>query len=304
MNMIDDSSPMGRLASSYKRLFDTYLDEFLRTPRPDIPERLMSAISYSLQAGGKRLRPCLCLAAAERCGLAPERALPMAFALEMMHTASLIHDDLPCMDDDALRRGRPSNHMVFGEALSLIAADAMIIWAPGYALKGSIENNIPASWAIAGVNALIEGSGPEGMCGGQVLDVDPESRSEESGFVYQIAAKKTAALMRAAIVSGAAVAGAGPDVLIRYANYGWHLGIAFQIVDDILDETSTEAELGKTPGKDSALAKMTFVSEYGVSRAYELARDESESAADSIEPLFDGGDLLIDIARTLVGRKR
>jgi geranylgeranyl diphosphate synthase type II len=260
-------------------------------------------MSYSLMAGGKRLRPALCLAAAERCGLSPEKAMPLALAIEFIHTSSLIHDDMPCMDDDDLRRGAPSNHVRFGECLALVAGDALIYWAFGHALSRLPLSGIPSESVAASLALLAEASGPFGMCGGQVLDTDPKSRTAESDFVYGVASAKTAALIRASVVSGAML-GDIPDTDLQcYYDYGTHLGLAFQIVDDILDVTSSREEMGKTPNKDAEQGKLTFVSAYGLEEARRLALEESREAARALEELFPEGDLLIGVAESLATRK-
>ncbi|MDR3254111.1 MAG: polyprenyl synthetase family protein [Synergistaceae bacterium] len=289
------------LSEQYVGLFDDHLRKLLEI-RNGIPVRLAESMDYSLLAGGKRLRPALCLAAAERCGVAPEKALPMAVAIEFIHTASLIHDDLPCMDNDDLRRGMPTNHKVFGESLALIAGDALLIWAFGHALSHLPDMGIPYDRVARASALLAEASGPMGMCGGQTLDTDTASRRLEEGFVYSIAAAKTAALIRVSVVSGAILGDISDTDLRCYYDYGTHLGLAFQIVDDILDVTASRDELGKTPHKDEAQDKLTFVSAYGLERAKSLAIEESEEAMRALEELFPEGDLLMDLASFLAER--
>jgi geranylgeranyl diphosphate synthase type II len=300
---MDSKSALQILSEQYVNLFDDHLKELLEEKCEDIPYRLAESMTYSLLAGGKRLRPALCLAAAERSGVRPKNALPMAVALEFIHTASLIHDDLPCMDDDDLRRGRATNHKAFSESLALIAGDSLIIWAFGYALSNLAHVGIPCDRVLRAAAILAEAAGPVGMCGGQVLDTDKESQSEEADFVYSIADAKTAALIRASVVSGAILGDISDDALHCYYDYGTHLGLAFQIVDDILDVTSSREELGKTPHKDESQEKITFVSVYGLEEAKRLARDESEEAQKALEQLFPEGDLLIDLAKSLADRR-
>jgi geranylgeranyl diphosphate synthase type II len=298
----DGRSALRILSEQYVGPFEEHLTEICDNMPDSVPERLAESMLYSLRAGGKRLRPALCLAAAERCGVDPEKALPMAAAVEFLHTASLIHDDMPCMDDDDYRRGQPTNHRAFGESMALIAGDALMIWAFGYALSHLPAQGIPNDRVVRAVNILSEASGPGGMCGGQVLDTDRESRTADRDFVYRIAGAKTAALIRASVVSGAML-GDIPDTTLQcYYDYGTHLGLAFQIVDDILDVTATREELGKTPRKDENQDKMTFVSVYGLDEARRLALEESEEAERSLEQLFPEGDLLIDLARSLACR--
>ncbi|MDR3354084.1 MAG: polyprenyl synthetase family protein [Synergistaceae bacterium] len=297
-----ERSAFAVLSGQYVGIFEEHLAGLSESVPDNVPQRLMESMLYSLRAGGKRLRPVLCLAAAERCGVDPGKALPMAMAVEFMHTASLIHDDLPCMDNDDYRRGHPSNHKVYGECLSLLAGDALMVWAFGFALSRLPSFGIPLDRAVRAVNILSEAAGPAGMCGGQALDTDAGSQSSERDFVYRIAGAKTASLIRAAVVSGAML-GDIPDTTLQcYYDYGTHLGLAFQIVDDILDVTAAREELGKTPRKDEAQNKRTFVSAYGLEEAKRLAMEESEEAERSIEQLFPEGDLLIDFARSLANR--
>lgn len=300
--MNDTAGALQHLNDRYGAMIEEGLRTLCETPDRRMPPRLLAAMSYSLLAGGKRLRPALCLAAAERCGVAPAAALPMALAAEFIHTASLIHDDLPCMDDDDLRRGAPTNHKVYGECLALIAGDSLMLWAFAHALAGLGANGIPADRVLRAVALLGEASGPAGMCGGQVLDTDSESRDASPDFVYRIAEAKTAALIRAAVASGALLGNLSDAGLRCYYEYGTHLGLAFQIVDDILDVTASSEELGKTPHKDEAQDKFTFVRAYGLDEARRLADAESEHACRALAPLFPDGDLLIDLARSLASR--
>ena len=290
------------LAERYTKKIETALQHVIESNRGRVPARLMESMAYSLRAGGKRLRPMLCLAAAENGGTNPDTAMPMALALEFMHTASLIHDDLPCIDNDDLRRGKPTNHKVFGECMAVIAGDSLMIWAFGYALSGLLDNGVSADRAARAVSEFAASSGPEGMCGGQVLDTDPASRKPESDFVYQIAEKKTAALIRASVVTGAIIAGREEAEIRAYSDYGTHLGLAFQIVDDILDATGTSEQLGKTPGKDADQDKLTFVSAYGLEGARNLAAKESAAAANALLPLGEEAELLIKLAKELAYR--
>ena len=292
------------LAGRYANKIRTALELVISSHEGRIPARLMESMVYSLAAGGKRLRPMLCLAAAENGGVGADTAMPMALALEFMHTASLIHDDLPCMDDDDLRRGKPTNHKVFGECLAVLAGDSLMIWAFGYALSGLLRSGVPEDRAAHAVSVLSESSGPEGMSGGQVLDTDPASRESGRDFVYKIAEKKTAALIRASVVTGAIIAGGREAEVRAYYDYGTHLGLGFQIVDDILDATGTSEQLGKTPGKDAGQNKLTFVSAYGLDGARRLAEKESAAAADALSPLGSKAELLISLSEQLVHRSR
>jgi geranylgeranyl diphosphate synthase type II len=307
----NDAANTGGQSDAFPALSEIYLDkveaglrELCDSKRGAIPERLLESMSYSLLAGGKRLRPILCLAAAERCGAPAEQAMPMASALEFIHTASLIHDDLPCMDNDDLRRGRPTNHKVFGECTAVLAGFSLMIWAFEHAMSGLVSCGVPPETSLRSAAYLCEAAGPEGLCGGQMLDTDKDSQDSRRDFVYRIAEKKTSPLIRASVVTGAMLAGASDETVRRYAEYGEHLGIAFQIVDDILDATGTSEKLGKTPRKDEIQDKRTFVSAYGLDEAKRLAEDESAMASEALSPLFPNGDLLITLAKQLAYRSR
>lgn len=266
-------------------LFDEYLTKTCQEDLVTVPRRLASSMRYSLLAGGKRIRPLLCVATAHVCGVSPERILPLALAFEIVHTASLIHDDLPCMDNDSLRRGRPSNHIVFGETLALLAGDALLAWAFELPMEKLIANGFSPEKVLQAMTVFSTSVGPHGICAGQLLDTDPQSEEETRDFVWKIAHFKTASLIRAAIVATASLCGASEIERRCYYNYGTHLGLAFQIVDDILDVTGTKEELGKTPGKDAEQGKKTFVAAYGLEKSKNLAFTVSQRAQNALGPL-------------------
>lgn len=248
-----------------------------------VPPRLVEAMEYSLLAGGKRIRPFLCLSSGSLFGVDAERLRPMAVALEMIHTASLIHDDLPCMDNDVLRRGKPTNHVVFGEGLALLAGDALLAWAIQYPLESLSAEGIPADRIMKAMALFSRAIGPRGICGGQVLDSDPPSQEEDLTFVTRVAREKTAILIHAAVVTGAILAGADGPSLESLDRYGMHLGVAFQIIDDILDVAGLEADLGKSIGKDAEQGKCTFVTCLGLEGARRMAREETDKACSALE---------------------
>ena len=293
---------LASLRARYQPAVDASLGQICADIEDRVPARLAEAMTYSLTAGGKRLRPILCLASAERFGVLPKDAMPLAIAVEFIHTASLIHDDLPCMDDDDLRRGKPTNHKMFGEYMAVLAGDSLMLWAFGHALFGLVRNGIEAERAIRAVVCLSDASGPSGMCGGQVLDTDPESFEAGEDFVYKIARKKTAELIRAAVVTGAVLGDASEIEIGLAGEYGWSLGLAFQIVDDILDATGTPEELGKTPHKDEKQGKTTFVSVFGLKDARRLAEEESARAAGTASALWGECDELTLLAKQLAHR--
>ncbi|MDR1581444.1 MAG: polyprenyl synthetase family protein [Synergistaceae bacterium] len=293
---------LASLRARYQPAIDAALEGICAGFEVRVPVRLAEAMAYSLTAGGKRLRPILCLAAAERFGVPPASAMPLATAIEFIHTASLIHDDLPCMDDDDMRRGKPTNHKVFGEHMAVLAGDSLMIWAFGYALSGLDRNGIKAKRVIKAAAYLSGASGPFGICGGQVLDTDPESFEAGEDFAYKIAHRKTADLICASVLTGAILGGVEGNEIILAEEYGRRLGLAFQIVDDILDATGTPEELGKTPHKDERQGKTTFVSAFGLDRARGLAEDESAKAAKAAASLWGARDELALLAEELAHR--
>lgn len=266
-----------------------------------IPERLKEAMGYSLEAGGKRLRPFLCFAGAKLSACPTAPVMPMALALEMFHTASLIHDDLPCMDDDSLRRGKPSNHILFGEGLATLAGDSLLLWAFETAIRG-LSPFFPADRVLRALGEFSLAIGPSGVCAGQVLDTDFQSRKDDPGFVWEIAALKTGSLIRASLLTGGILGGLTAEKETALYNYGTHLGTAFQIVDDLLDKTGKAQELGKTPGKDAAQGKITFVSVYGLEKAKGIALEESGLAVDALSCFGDEAEVLRTLAVTLSER--
>ena len=233
--------------------------------------RLVEAMRYSLLAGGKRIRPVLTLATARGRGADPATVLPTACALELIHTYSLIHDDLPAIDDDTLRRGRPTCHVAFGEDVAILAGDGL--FAEAFSLVLLRQQGGPAA-VLAAVAEIAAATGVQGMVGGQYMDVAGEAAADDD--LRTLHALKTGRLIQAAVVCGALLSGA--EDVSPYRAFAAELGLLFQIVDDILDETGAEDELGKSVGKDKALDKVTYVSRFGIERAAELA-DESQQRA-------------------------
>ena len=278
-----DSGNFARQFSEIRTFIDGEIELFCSHRPPLVPAKLMDSMAYSLLAGGKRLRPALCLKGAELFGIHRERAFPLALSFEMIHTASLIHDDLPAMDDDVLRRGKATNHVLFGEATAILAGDALMALAFEYPLVRLPGKGIEAGRICSALSLLASALGPSGICGGQILDMEGEFLPEESPWM--IARQKTAVLLSAAVVTGAILGGADEEAGASLAAYGNYLGTAFQIVDDILDVTSTAEELGKTPGKDAAQSKKTFVAFYGMERARSLAAEQTVLAVRALENL-------------------
>lgn len=256
---------------------DGYLAGCLK--RSGIPEILLQAMEYSLLAGGKRLRPVLCLVWAEIAGTSREQVLPAAAALECIHTYSLIHDDLPAMDDDDLRRGKPSNHKQFGEDMAILAGDALLTEAFGLLFSCNVE---PEHILRAG-REIVQAAGAGGMVGGQVLDMNWTGRKTVAIHdLSRMQELKTGAMIQASCVCGAHLAGAGNDDLERAKTYGANIGRAFQITDDILDVIGDERLLGKPVGSDQGMGKITYPSLIGLDASRGLARKHTDQALEAL----------------------
>lgn len=268
-------------------------------PIKDEPNRtIYEAMLYSIKAGGKRLRPVIMMLTAKMLGTEPEKVLPFAAAMEMIHTYSLIHDDLPSMDNDDLRRGKPTNHKVFGEATAILAGDALLTKAFEVA-TWSAQDTDPVR-VIRALECLATASGADGMVGGQIIDI--ESHDEDLELLKYLHSLKTGAIIRASGVIGAILAGASEEQIAAIDSFCYNLGIAFQIQDDILDVTGSEEELGKPIGSDSDNNKSTYVTLCGLERAQELVGEYTEKAIRSLD-IFDKNEELAGLAKKLVGRK-
>ncbi|CAA7387841.1 unnamed protein product [Spirodela intermedia] len=248
------------------------------------PELLLESMRYSLLAGGKRVRPMLCLAACELVGGSAAAAMPSACAVEMIHTMSLIHDDLPCMDNDDLRRGVPTNHRVYGESMAVLAGDALIALAFQHVAAATPPELVPAARTLRAVVELGRRVGAEGLVAGQVADMQSTGSSEPVGLeqLEYIHRNKTAALLEAAVVMGAVVGGAAEDQIERLNKYARCVGLLFQVVDDILDVTKSSEELGKTAGKDLASDKTTYPKILGLEKSREFAVQLNKEAKEQL----------------------
>ena len=246
-----------------------------------IPEKLLAAMEYSLTAGGKRIRPVLLLAACEMAGGTAEEALPYACALEMIHTYSLIHDDLPAMDNDDLRRGKPTNHKVFGEDIAILAGDGLLNAAAEIMARAALERTDQRG--LRAMEAILRHAGVTGMIAGQVYDLEAEGRKPSQEELKRIHAHKTADLLQAPMEAGLALAGTSEETLADGLAYGYHFGMAFQMVDDLLDVIGDASLLGKKTGMDAEMNKMTWVTLRGVEGTREDARREAEAAAAAAE---------------------
>jgi len=264
---------------------------------------LCQAMRYSVLGGGKRIRPILAMAAFEAVGGETKAILPFACALEMVHAYSLIHDDLPTMDNDDFRRGRPTTHRVFGEAIAILVGDALLTEAFQVMSRGALDHNIDAALAIDIVREISFAAGVSGMVGGQVVDMESEGREVNLPTVEYIHTHKTGALILASVRTGAKLGWASSDQLGAITKYGERIGLAFQIVDDVLNLTGQKSELGKNVRSDEARKKATYPALVGVVESKRLAERLVEEAIASIEIFGNDGDPLRSIAQYLVRRK-
>ncbi|EMG38892.1 farnesyl-diphosphate synthase [Desulfocurvibacter africanus PCS] len=267
-----------------------------------VPARLLASMEYSLLAGGKRLRPVLCLKWASLCGLDMQKAMPFAASLELIHTYSLIHDDLPAMDNDDLRRGKPSNHKQFDEATAILAGDGLLTEA--FSLMAQTAGSLPAERVVCAIKAVAAAAGAGGMVGGQALDMEYTGKAGISLDQLQtMHAMKTGALIRVACLSGAMLAGSEASVLEKASTYGAAIGVAFQIADDILDVVGNEQEIGKPVGSDEQAGKNTYPSLVGLAESHRLARLYVDRAVECLEEYSTSeADFLRELAFYIVER--
>ena len=283
----------------YKALVDKSLEEYFKLDEKQPHKGLADSMRYSLLAGGKRIRPILVLEFCRLAGGDVMAALPAACAIEMLHTYSLIHDDLPCMDNDELRRGMPTNHMVYGECTATLAGDTLQAEAFGTILRSSLPAENKANCACI----LADAVGLEGMCGGQYLDMSWEGKKLSEQELTDINSRKTGALLVAACQMGVAAAGGGELMLAAAAQYGAALGMAFQIRDDMLDVISTNDELGKPVGSDAQENKNTYMALLGEKGCEETVKRLTEFAKNILDEAFEDTDFLKSLADLLADRK-
>jgi geranylgeranyl diphosphate synthase, type II len=269
--------------------------------RPNYPQTIYDAMRYSLLAGGKRLRPILCLASCELIGGTIELAMPTACALEMIHTMSLIHDDLPAMDDDDYRRGKLTNHKVYGEDIAILAGDGLLAYAFEYIATQT--QGVSADRVLKAIANLAKAVGADGLVGGQVVDLESEGQEISVETLTYIHNHKTGTLLESCVVCGAILAGATDRELEKLSQFARNIGLAFQIIDDILDITATQAELGKTAGKDLQAQKATYPKLWGL-EASKLEADRLVTEAKSILAEFgDRARPLAALADYITARK-
>src|ERR1700736_458885 len=283
----------------YQRLVDAELDRLV-PPETAVPETIHRAMRYSLFAGGKRIRPILCLEAARAVGCVADGVVSAACSLELIHTYSLIHDDLPSLDNDDYRRGKLTNHKVFGEAMAILAGDALLTLA--FQVLAQLDTLPERKAALVAELATAAGT-VGGMVGGQVADLEGEGKPPEAALLETIHRAKTGALLRASLRLGAIYAGATEPQYHALSCYGEHIGLAFQIVDDILDVEESSEALGKTAGKDAAQQKITFPAVYGLTTSRRMAGEECARAHQVLEPFGERAGRLHELADLIVHRK-
>lgn len=267
-----------------------------------IPPLILEAVRYAVLGPGKRLRPILLIGSGEAVGGRREDLLPAACAIEMIHAFSLVHDDLPALDDDDLRRGRPTVHVEFDEATAILAGDALLSLA-FETLARWPEGAEHAARKIEAIGAIGSAVGLSGMIAGQILDLEFEGKTATSADLERIHSLKTGALITASCVAGGILGGAGPPALDALRSYGRALGLGFQITDDILDVEGTAEEIGKSPGKDARARKATFPALYGLEASHRMAADKIAEAVAAAEKIGPRGSLLADLARSIEKRR-
>lgn len=284
-----------------QELVDRFLKNYIAAKKinSSCPKKLYKAMGYSLMAGGKKLRPILAIAGYETAGGKSKNIVPVAASLELIHTYSLIHDDLPAMDNDDFRRNKPTNHRVFGEAVAILAGDALLTEAFG------IIANTPAKpeILIKIINELTHACGTKGMVGGQTADIIFEDRKIKEKDLFYIHTHKTGALIRASVLTGAIMAEASPDTLSALSKYGEKIGLAFQIIDDVLDIIGTKKELGKSPGADIIKGKNTYPSIYGLKESKIKAENLINASLKAIEDFDLKAEPLREIAKYILNRR-
>ncbi|MCW5982317.1 MAG: polyprenyl synthetase family protein [Bryobacteraceae bacterium] len=283
-----------------RRLVDAALDRWAPSELTP-PQIIHRAMRYSLFAGGKRIRPILCIAAAEMVGDHLEGVEDAACSLELIHTYSLIHDDLPALDNDDFRRGRPTSHKVFGEAMAILAGDSLLTLA--FHVLSAMDHAGPERRNRLALELSAAAGTVGGMIAGQVHDLEGEGKAPDADLLNQIHRAKTGALLRASLRMGAIFAGASDTELEALSCYGEHVGLAFQIVDDILDVEQSSEALGKTAGKDAAQHKITFPAVYGLERSRAMAEQERLRARQSLQPFGPRAARLLELADLIVQRK-
>ena len=295
---VDAAGYLERWAARVEEALDRFVPE--KSAPPSEMDRIMR---YSLFAGGKRLRPVLCVAGCEAVGGDPGPILPAAAALECVHTYSLIHDDLPAMDDDDFRRGNPTSHKVFGEAAAILGGDGLLTLAFGLMADKGMAEAAGADRVLEGVRMLAEAAGAPGMVGGQLLDIRAGGKVNSPAELEVIHRLKTGAMIRSSVCLGGLLGGGGPDELAALSKYGERAGLAFQIVDDILNVEGDAELMGKSTGSDAAQEKATYPVLHGLDASKEMAREAAEEAIGALSGFPGGAPALTALARFIVLRR-
>lgn len=293
---------VNEILRDYAEMTEEALEKYLSVAS-GLQRSVIEASRYSLLAGGKRIRPALVMEFCRLCGGDPETALPVACALEMTHTFSLIHDDLPCMDNDDLRRGKPSCHKKYGEATALLAGDYLAVLPYQVIADAANKNLLPQDVALKIISLLAENVGAYGMIGGQMIDLELGNVIPDTTTILEMYRMKTGALLEFACKAGSIVAGANAREQLAAASYGKRLGEAFQIIDDILDVTESEQTTGKPANSDAKSGKYTYVFAVGVDAARQHAESLTQQAISFID-IFDDTEFLTELAKQLVYRKK
>jgi geranylgeranyl diphosphate synthase type II len=283
------------------------IDQALKNffPQPQGPAgTVIRAMQYSLFAGGKRLRPILCLAGAEAVGGQSRALLPVACSLELIHTYSLIHDDLPAMDNDDLRRGQPTNHKVFGEAMALLAGDGLLTEAFRLMTEMKLADPLPAQALLRTIGLIATAAGYQGMVGGQTIDIEYTGKKVDPSLLQFLHTRKTGALITAAVAAGAILGGGSEAEIQALTDYGESIGLAFQIADDILDVEGDSALMGKGTGGDARKQKITYPAVVGLEQSKKLKKELIEQAITALGPFGAGAEPLRHLANYIIERKK
>lgn len=300
-NKLTSSVYVSNYMEKWNRLVNDKLSVLFSEAQSE-PSELHKIMLYSLLNGGKRIRPILCIAGCEVVKGNPEHVLIAACAIECIHAYSLIHDDLPAMDDDDLRRGKPTSHKVFGEAAAILAGDGLLTKAFELMSSNKLKEKFEIDRLLDSISLLSAAAGPSGMVGGQFLDIESNSIKINSKYLEQIHLLKTSELIRASVSIGGMLGGGNDEQLDALSNFGRHIGLAFQIVDDILDYDGDENLLGKPIGSDLASGKVTYLSLYGIEQSREIARSTLEESLDFLKIFGKDAETLMALAKFIVFR--
>ena len=285
-----------------KTLVDKALKKFM--PKPSgLASDVIRAMNYSLFAGGKRIRPILCIAGAEAVGGSADSVVPVACAIELIHTYSLIHDDLPVMDNDDFRRGKPTNHKVFGEAVALLAGDGLLTLAFNLMAGYGAEKEVEKKALLRVIDLIASAAGYKGMVGGQVVDITYEGKEPDANVVEYIHRHKTAALIAASVTAGSILAEGNKDEEKSINRYGQQIGLAFQIADDILNIEGDKKVIGKGIGSDKKRGKITYPSVFGTAESKNIRKELIKNAIESLKRFDTRAEPLRDLARYIIERK-